>query len=1779
MEGGELRMSNTIDTRVVEMKFDNAAFERGVASTLKSLGLLEKGLQLKGAANGLNEVQKAAGRFSLGNMAQNVENIASKFSTMGVVGVTALASIAHQAIATGAQLLKSVTTEPIMAGLREYETNLNSIQTILANTGLEGKAGLTKVTGALDELNHYSDQTIYNFSEMAKNIGTFTAAGIKLEPATAAIKGIANLAAISGSNSEQASAAMYQLSQAMAAGKATLVDWNSVVNAGMGGKVFQNALIETARVQGVAVDDIIKKNGSFRDSLQEGWLTTEVLSETLSKFTGDLSAAQLKSMGYNEKQIAGIMKMGKTAQDAATKVKTVSQLINTLQEAASSGWAKTWQLVFGDFDEAKTLFTNVNTVLGGFISRSADARNKVLGDWKALGGRKVLIEGIAIAFNNVMEVLHPLKLAFRDIFPAVTAKQLMALTVAFRDFMAGARLGEDTMENLRRTFRGVFAIFSIGISLLKGLGTIIKTVLGNFSGGSGGILEFTGNIGDWLVALDKAIKKGEGFRQFFVKIGNAISIPIGFLQNLIGLLADATGVLSEFVAQGASGLAANFNPLQSLGEKISAAWSGAIGILKSVFQVFEPLAARFVEFFSGFGDMVAEGTGGLDWNSILASINTGLFAALVLMFKRFLSNGIDFGGGFMEGLKDSLNGLTGVLTGMQQNLKAQALMKLAAAIALLAVSVKILSTIDPKRLTSAMAGLTVMFGQMLGAMAVLDAVTSTTGFIKMPFLTASMIMLAIAIDLLAVAVAKMAKLNWEELARGLIGVGVLLGSLALFTKFATVSKGAIGSSASLILLAVAIGMLVDTVKEMADTNWGEMAQGLIGIAGLLVSLAIFTKLSAANKGGLAQGAGLILVALAIKILASAIKDIGQLSWGEIAKGMAAMAVGLGLIGTALALIPATSLLSAASVVLVAFAFTKIAYAVLIVVKSLDQLANVVKKIGAMSWGEIAKGLTLMAVSIGLIGAALYLLPKTAIFSAAAVYVVAQALVLIAKAMGTMGGMSWGEIAKSLVMLAGSLGIIAAALYLMTAAIPGALAVVIIAGALRLLAPVLVTLGGMKWSEIAKGLAALAGIFLVLGVAGLLLAPVVPVLISLGLAITLLGVGMLAAGAGMLLFSAGLTASAVAGTAAAGALVASLKIILDAMPGLAVQFTAALIAFAKAITKGGPAIIEAMVTVINSLMSAIDRTAPKVIATLGRLLVQMLAAAVKYVPKMTDAGIQIMIGMLDGIARNAPKMVTAAANVIIKFLEGIKKDQPRVVQAGVDLVIGFVNSVAESIRNNSAAMGAAGANLGTAIVEGMARGIGAGIGVVTNKAKEIAGSALKAAMNVLGVKSPSKEFYKIGQYVVQGFVNGMDGDKASINNAFYGLRAQLADFRREAAKDIGELTLKLKELNKARTKDRAAIRETTHALNLARAEYAKTNTAYTILTKKYLDDTIVLGKLADKYDVYTAKINRAKQALADLTKTRDDYAKSIADQYSDLATPADGQSVAEFIAAGKKQLADTKAYAALLQKLRKLGLNDEAYKDLLAKGPAGMAFAQELLGVGKSGIVQINKISSDLDKWGASLGKVAAANLYQAGINAAAGLVKGLQKSQGLIEKQMDAIAAAMLKAIKKALGIKSPSREFMEIAKFSLQGMALGMEKYGSEVDDSAKRVGENAIATLRRTMSGISDVVTTDANFNPTIRPVLDLTGVKSDATRIAGLLRATPLKVDAASDQAKNAAAGYSNNKTVEQENESVKGETNFEFTQINNSPKPLSNAEIYRQTRNQLSIAKGALTGSAN
>lgn len=407
-------MSQTVDNKVVEMRFDNDQFEKGVATSMSTIDKLKAKLNFQDADKSLSSLSDSAKRVDMSTLANGVQKVSLQFSSLQVIAGTALANITNNAVNTGRKILSALTTNPVKDGMSEYETQMNAVQTILANTQKEG-TNVKIVNKYLDELNTYADKTIYNFSEMTRNIGTFTAAGVKLGTSVSSIKGIANLAATSGSNAQQASTAMYQLSQAIAAGKVQLMDWNSVVNAGMGGQVFQDALIRTSEHLKTGAKEAINTYGSFRESLTKGeWLTTQVLTETLDQFataadTQEEYEAAVKKFvdeGYSQEEAEQIATMAKTAGEAATKVKTFSQLIDTCKEALGSGWTTTWRLIFGDFEDARKLWTSVSDAIGGFINKFSDARNKVLdsalyNNFKSLGER---IKSVGEATETVTKV-------------------------------------------------------------------------------------------------------------------------------------------------------------------------------------------------------------------------------------------------------------------------------------------------------------------------------------------------------------------------------------------------------------------------------------------------------------------------------------------------------------------------------------------------------------------------------------------------------------------------------------------------------------------------------------------------------------------------------------------------------------------------------------------------------------------------------------------------------------------------------------------------------------------------------------------------------------------------------------------------------------------------------------------------------------------------------------------------------------------------------------------------------------------------------------------------------------------------------------------------------------------------------------------------------------------------------------------------------------------------------------------------------------------------------
>lgn len=380
-------MSKTVDERVVSMQFDNKQFEQNVKTSMSTIEKLKQSLKFKNAGDGFKNIETSAKRVDMKGLGSAVETVSAKFSALQVIGVTTLANITNSAVNAGKRIVSALTIDPIRSGFQEYETQINAVQTIMANVSQKGKT-LDDVNSALNELNKYADQTIYNFTEMTRNIGLFTNAGVGLDESVAAIKGFSNAAAMAGTDATRTAGAMYQLSQAMSSGKVQLMDWRSLEQANITGERFQETIKETARAHGIAIDDMIKEEGNLRDTLKSGWLTADLMAEALNHYTlstetmteeeQKANRERLKSIGYTEEQIDKLFDLGTEATNAATKVKTFTQFWGVLQETAQSGWSKTWQLIFGDFEEAKSMWTDLSNFFTGVIDKISDTRNAIL---------------------------------------------------------------------------------------------------------------------------------------------------------------------------------------------------------------------------------------------------------------------------------------------------------------------------------------------------------------------------------------------------------------------------------------------------------------------------------------------------------------------------------------------------------------------------------------------------------------------------------------------------------------------------------------------------------------------------------------------------------------------------------------------------------------------------------------------------------------------------------------------------------------------------------------------------------------------------------------------------------------------------------------------------------------------------------------------------------------------------------------------------------------------------------------------------------------------------------------------------------------------------------------------------------------------------------------------------------------------------------------------------------------------------------------------------------
>lgn len=1663
-------MSRQIDERVVGMEFDNRNFETNANQTIGTVDKLKQALNFKDAGKGLNEVDKAAKNVDFSPLAKGAEAVQLKFTALQVAAATVFANITNMAFNAGKNLASAFTTDAIVDGFHEYELQIKSVQTILANTKSKGTM-LDDVNAALDELNHYADMTIYNFGEMTKNIGAFTAAGVDLDKAVAAIKGIANLGAMSGSTSMQVNAAMYQLSQALAAGKVSLMDWNSVVNAGMGGEQFQNALIRTSEVLGTGAEAAIEKYGTFRESLTEGqWLTTEVLTETLKQISGAYSEADLMAQGYTESQAKAIVEMAQTATEAATQVKTFSDLISTTKEALGSGWAQTFEILIGDYGEAAELFTNLSEAISEPINKSAEARNAMLEVWSKQGGRQDLLDGLTNAFSSLASILDRVKTAFTEVFPPIGADNLLSITANFDRLTQYLKPSADTLDRIQRIAKGVFSIFSLLGKAVNAVGSAFLDFLGSEGVGSlfDTLLEGVAKIADVFTNLNS----GDFSKGFFTGLSDGLTKALGTIGDLLKGITDAVGGLGGI--------------LDGVFTKVGSVLGGIIDTIGA--------GLGWIADHISVGDIFAGLAGGGIF--LLAKKISGVIGQISDAFSKLFGGGEDGEG--VGGIKDKftelLDGVHDSLAGFTNGINAASLLAIAAAIAVLTGALGDLSELSLPDIATGIGAIGVMlialnlsFRSIVKSLAKFDA----KGIVKAGI---ALIAMAKAIDIMADALNKVADLSLEEIGRGLTALGgglaELIGGLALMSKANVKVKDAV----AIIALAEGCKILADALAKFADFNWDEIGRGLAAMGGALAEVtAALSVISKVGGGGALLGSlGIFVVAQSLAPIADALERLSELSWEEIGKGLLGMGGALaelaavsGILGKVAG---AKGLLGAATV--------------LIAAQALEPIGKALERIGDMSWEEIGKGLVGMGGALlelaGFSGAVGMISGLSGILGAGTILIAAQALKPIADALSQLGEMSWDEIGRGLAAMGGALLELTAgsALAGLTglAGLVGAGTINLAAQALDDIANALKQFGEMSWEEIEKGLAAMGaalgeialgsiantlgiiGGFNISNVAeplGVLADSVkkwVDVEVPEGLGTQLTE---LARGVSAFTFS-GFGAGALSTAAEPlGVMAESVKkwVGISVPEGLDEQFKGlakAVEAFTWSGFAGGG--LNSIAGPLGTLADSVKKWTDVHVPEGMQANLESLAKGVKAFDFSFGWSLDSFVGPLGNLSDAVKKWdgITIPANIQTS-LESLAKGVKAFDWSwgwSLDSYIEPLDKLAGVIPKYSGL--AIATDIGTSI-----KSLGEGVRSLGGESPDDI-SNITDAIDSLGdaVTAVSDTDFAGATAAITGFVDSLNNINISAD-AFSGLGQKITN-------DL------VAGINSGKVFVQLAIIGLIAAINTQLQSSATSFGAAGITIGLALANAISTG--------LTSAVGAIQAGFAVAISSAISVAQGQAMMFSTVGV-AMGMAMSSGISSTSGMVAASATVVAA-NSLRAINAQTPAFN---ASGmQLGRAVSKGISA--QRGIVE--NAARNLVSGCEAILRSVRESFYSAGSYVAEGFASGIQSGAYAAQVAARAMANAAKAAAEQALDVESPSKVFMEIGEYVSLGMAKGIDNMADAAAKSSEAMANSSIGSAKMAIGAIADAMDSDIDFEPRIAPVVDLSNVESSAIKANSML-----------------------------------------------------------------------------
>jgi tape measure domain-containing protein len=1254
---------------------------------------------------------------------------------------------------------------------------------------------------------------------------------------------------------------------------------------------------------------------------------------------------------------------------------------------------------------------------------SKDKLNKI----KTVSGIfKSLIESVLNVGTAILRIAKPISQAFIEMFPPIQIKTIGNLANGLSDFTAKLKISDETADKIKGTFKGLFAAVDIVKQIFSALIRTIFPTTNHFGKLGEGILTVTSFLGEHLGELDKIIRKNDTFY-------TVLQTVIDFIKSGFGAAKDKVHELSGAFEKitGIDFSMPTFKDFSDIAQKIK-------DKLSNFPDIFGKAKDSVKEFFNSFGKDDTESV-----NDKTAAFE--MISSIFEFLSKVLSTVSPKIGGALSGISDAFKD-TFTSVDIDRLLK----------ILNIATFAGIINAINKlKSVVSTIFSFGRVFHNLNGILVgVKGTLTAYTKDIK----ANTMVKYAGAIAILTASLIALSMIKEERLTSALGAMTSMFVELfaAMFLMDKLIAKdnkgGLMKMTFSLIMISTAVSILAGVVKKLGKLDTDQLTKGLMGFAVVIFGLFGFLKAADFEKVSIEKGAGLILIAVALNMMSSTVKKLGKLDVDQLVKGLIGLAVLLAeIVGLTTFIGNPTKLISTG------IGLNIIAASMLIFSKAIEVLGNLSAK-------DLAKGLVAMAVALAEICLACMFMPASLPLLSVGLVSVAVGLNLLAFALKTMGSMSWEEVAKSLLTLTGSLAAITIAMIFMKSAIPGAAALLVVAGALTVLAPILMMFGKMGLVEIGKSLLMLAGIFAVFGIASALLSPAIPTMLGLAGSIALLGVGLLAAGAGLALAAIGI-----------GALVAC---------------TAELTAFVKLLGDLGVAIIDAIARIGVALYDYVSQSLPKMWSIAFMIVLTFLKGIADNIGAIVETGTLILLNFLKGLGSHIDEIVVAALTIIVKFVNGISSMLPTIIEAGINLMLNFINGMADGIRENTDKILSAVQNLISAIVE-------FALSALQQLVRNIPGVGQKMVDGLEEAKTKAREalapqdMEKIGKDAASATADGIKSGNEEVGNAGSGLGESVKNGISSFIGNFGSLGSNFGSAFSSSlggTKD--VVLNTSEDLGFsavgglgsALGNFGSMGSDFGSAFSSSLGETDGMASIAVGGLGQTVT-NGLDLDFSNIGKSSGDtYVSGLSDTTDDVE---DSTTTLMTTATNNLEKANSK--------FKKTGSDNGTNYALGISGEKTRA----------------SNAGKNIAETGAKGSSSKAMEYRLAGTNAGKGFAAGLYDSESEVHNAAVYVAQSALNSMNSTLDIHSPSREFSKVGTNSDKGLALGLMNSMGVVTDASEAVGEQTKKSLEKSLLRVSDILTDDFDVDPTIRPVVDLSDVTDSANRINSMFGQRDLKL----------------------------------------------------------------------